>query len=717
MNHCKVIKTYTTCDITILYTLDDAEVPSLSIIPTQMEERIAKRRLFINDDQGMKPLHEVFKRDFSAVNQTSLVQVKITGDINPGGFSGGCTMTNSDTTHRLKFSKQWQESFDEGFHIITELLDDRGLRALHKLTTWKDLPFIEISTQLQNDSKQDLTLELLASFSLGGLSPFQSDQGTEKYCVHRFSSTWSAEGRHICQPIEQLGLEKSWSGHGVRSLRFGQVGSQPVKGWFPFVGFEDLEHKVLWGAQIAHPGSWQLEVFRQSDLFNISGGLADRETGHWMKVLQPNQSFETPKSVLSCCRGDIQDLCDRMLKYQCHNDINVPNSEKNLPVIFNDWCTTWGHPSEKNILSLANSIEGFGIDYLVMDDGWFNDKPGIQQGLGDWNISKTIYPNGFKNLHHQLKEKGFVSGVWFELECCTKGSKIFEQTEHLLHRDGHVLEVSGRRFLDFRDPWVHEYLDKKVIQMLKENNINYLKTDYNDTIGLGCDGAESLGEGLREHLSHVQAFYRRMKKEIPGLVIEICASGGHRLEPSWMSLGSMGGFSDSHEGFDIPIIGANTQRMIPAHKNQVWAVLRKEDSLERLIYSLSATFMGRMCLSGDIDKLNPEQLSVVKSGIQMYHKIKASIKCGNSRRYGTEHLSYTSPKGWQAVVRTHESKKEAFVVIHTFSGAPTKIEVPLSQKWNIADCYKNENVNVDLTDDKLCISGHHDFNGLVVQLK
>ena len=713
----KEFASYTSGDMRINYSVDENNVPSISIIPTQMEAKVAVRRTFINDEQGVKPLHEVFSQDFPAVTPISLVQLKVIGDVHPGGFSGGVTMINGESTKRLKFSRQWQENFEKGFSILTELKDDRGLKALHKLTTWKNQPFIEVSTTIINDTCQDLTLEMLASFSLGGLSPFQRDHGSEKYHVHRFLSTWSAEGRHECRPIEHLNLEKSWVNHGVRSLRFGQVGSQPVKSWFPFVAFEDREHKVFWGAQIACPGSWQLEVSRQSDIFNLSGGLADRETGHWTKTIAVGHSFESPKAILSCCCGDIQDLTNRMVRYQQLDDANLPETEQSLPVIINDWCTTWGHPSEKNILNLAQSIEGMGIDYIVLDDGWFNDKPGIQQGLGDWNVSNTIYPNGFKELHNKLKEKGFVSGVWFELENCTKGSALYEMKEHLLHRDGHVLQAGERRFLDFRDPWVHAYLEEKVIRLLKENNISYIKTDYNDTIGLGCDGAESLGEGLRAHLEQVQEFYKRMRVAIPELKIEICASGGHRLEPSWMALGSMGGFSDSHEGLDIPIIAANTQMMIPARKNQVWAVLRKEDSLDRLFYSLAGNFLGRMCLSGDIDKLNPEQLAVVKKGIQFYHSVKASIKNGHSRRYGSELLSYTSPKGWQAVVRTHNQGLERFIVIHSFANSPQKIEVPVGEGWVIVDSFKSEKIKVTIEKQHLCVAGHKDFNGIVVQLK
>ena len=59
----------------------------------------------------------------------------------------------------------------------------------------------------------------------------------------------------------------------------------PVRKWFPFVAVEDTEAGVVWGAQLAWSGSWQMEIFRQHDDLAISGGLADREFGHWMKTI------------------------------------------------------------------------------------------------------------------------------------------------------------------------------------------------------------------------------------------------------------------------------------------------------------------------------------------------------------------------------------------------------------------------------------------------
>ncbi len=188
------------------------------------------------------------------------------------------------------------------------------------------------------------------------------------------------------------------------------------------------------------------------------------------------------------------------------------------------------------------------------------------------------------------------------------------------------------------------------------------------------------------------------------------------LSASWMNVASMGGFSDSHEGIDIPLIAANTQRMIPMRQNQIWAVLRKQDSLNRLRYSLAATFLGRMCLSGDIHDLSAEQLAVVEEATAFYQTIKDSIRTGTSYRHGEAPLSYQKPRGYQAVTRVHTNGKDAFCVIHTFADCPTTLTIPLQADWTIAGAFSDSAIEAMVERQSLTINKLKPFTGLVIRL-
>ena len=166
-----------------------------------------------------------------------------------------------------------------------------------------------------------------------------------------------------------------------------------------------------------------------------------------------------------------------------------------------------------------------------------------------------------------------------------------------------------------QDPWVESYLTEKVIGTLKKYGFGYMKIDYNETIGTGCDGIEAPGEELRKNMEASVRFFEKVKREVPDIVLENCSSGGHRLEPSLMAEMSMASFSDAHECVEIPIIAANLHRVIHPAQSQIWAVIRKEDSLQRIAYSVAAAFMGRMCISGDVTELTAQQWDVIEKGI------------------------------------------------------------------------------------------------------
>lgn len=294
------------------------------------------------------------------------------------------------------------------------------------------------------------------------------------------------------------------------------------------------------------------------------------------------------------------------------------------------------------------------------------------------------------------------------------GSKAYSLTDHHQHRDGRVLQVGSRRFWDFRNPFTFDYLTKKVIDNLRSNDFGYLKVDYNDTIGYGVDGAESPGEGLRQHLEGVQRFFRKLRQEIPELVIENCSSGGHRLEPSMMSLCALAQFSDAHETREIPIIAANLQRLVLPRQLQVWAVLRKRDSLQRITYSIAATFLGRMCLSGEIHDLNKSQWQHLLSGMEFYRRITAIIAQGESYFYGQIGKSWRHPSGWQAVVRI--SNHRALVVAHSF-GEPNTMRIPLPKfgQWKFEEIWPKAQA-VGLANAELTILLEAD-SGVVLELK
>lgn len=636
----------------------------------------------------------------------SLIQYKLTGDIYNEAYAGGCSMRNSESVRKLKFSEQTDESIGEQLQVNTIMMDEDGHRLIHHLVWLKNMPYVRISCTFENQSKRDCCLEMFESFSLGGLSPYMQGDGNGTLWLHRVRSVWSQEGRHETIPVEDLQLEPAWDPHAVRCERFGQAGSMPVNRFFPFAAIEDRKNHIFWGAQIAHPASWQMEVYRKDNGLALSGGLADRELGHWMKHVEPGKNFTTPEAIVSTAQTDSFDIFTGRLTTAglVEGFLKAPESEQDLPIVFNEYCTTWGNPSHENICEIVDAIKGKGFKYFVIDCGWYKEN-GIPWdiGMGDYEVSSELFPDGMEKTVQVIKDAGMIPGIWFEIENVGSASRAYHLTEHLLHKDNVVLTTYFRRFWDMQDPWVDEYLTDKVIGTLKKYGFGYMKIDYNETIGIGCDGAESPGEALRKNMEATVLFIEKVKEEVPEIVLENCASGGHRLEPKMMSVMSMASFSDAHECEEIPIIAANLHRVIHPTQSQIWAVIRQDDSLKRIAYSISNTFLGRMCISGDVTQLAPEKWNLIEQGISFYGKIKDIIKEGQSYRYGPKIKSARHPEGWQALLRVGKNK-QAYVVIHVFDGKlpeVIEIELPEDAPDHIRQIYAHQEMEVSIKDRKI----------------
>ena len=620
----------------------------------------------------------------------SLIQVKIAGDVYLGGYAQGGTLRMGESTRALCLKEQKVFESDSGTEIVTVMQGGHGCIGVHRLKWEKDGRTVRTFVEFKNKGAEKVTLELLSSFSLGGLTPYTESDAYGTLKVHRVRSAWSTEGRLVTESVEELQLEPAWLDHAVRCLRFGQVGSMPVNHYFPWLMIEDEKNHVFWGAQIAHNASWQMEVFRKDEALAISGGLADYEFGHWRKELLPGEMLITPEAILTACEAkDVDEASQRLTSGQIAAINAGPAVDQDLPVMFNEYCTTWGCPSEENIAGILEAVKGKGFAYFVIDCGWYKED-GIPWDIdmGDYNVSETLFPHGLEHTVKAIKGAGMIPGVWFEIDNVGPAAKAFQKTEHLLQRDGvPVTTTMPRRFWNMTDPWVQEYLHGKVIEMMKQYGFGYIKMDYNDTIGLGCDGFESLGEGLRRNMEESFRFIERMKEEIPGLLVENCSSGGHKLEPKMLGVSAMSSFSDAHECPEIPIIAANLHRVMQPRQSQIWAVIRSDYTRQRIVYLLASTLLGRMCISGDVTNLSDEQWTAIDEGIAFYKKAAPIIRDGRTYWFGEPTVSYRHPVGWQGILRVGDNG-DALCVYHRFHNASSEaMEVELPGDYEVASVY------------------------------
>jgi alpha-galactosidase len=631
----------------------------------------------------------------------SCVEAHVDGDMVNGGFGNGHTMRNSASSTSLRYDRH---EFT-GATLVIFMSGEKGRYARTTLELKPGEKALRVNTVYGNLGEEAILLEMLSSFSLGGIIP------SEGSLLHRFRSKWSAEGRLVSEDLSDLQLDPSWAKHCVRSEKFGQTGSLPVRNFFPCMALEDRKNHVTWGTALACASSWQMEVYRRDDALSLSGGLGDYEFAHWRKTLAPGAEFAAPEAYITVCRGGVDDACARLVSVQ------KPFAGE-MPIVYNEYFTTYGAPTEESADKALRALGGHDLDVFVIDAGWYGISTGWSRTQGDWDVNVERFPNGMKVVTDRIRAHGLLPGLWFELEVCGPDSRAYTMTDHLLKRNGKVIEVGERRFWDLRDPWTRDYLKRSVIGSLKDHGFGYVKIDYNDSIGVGCDGAESLGEGLRQNMLAARDFFRLIAAEIPGIIIENCASGGHRLEPSFMELCGTASFSDAHETEDIPIIAANLHRLIQPSKSQIWAVVRKGDDLKRVRYSMTNIMLGMACFSGVLDELSAAQWAVIDAAFAFYRKATPVIREGSSRIYADYGKNTLHPSGRQAVVRTGADGMGILAVFHAFRGAGgSRFDVPVPDGYRITDVLSGADDRFETTSGALTAVLQDDMSAAAVLLR
>lgn len=600
------------------------------------------------------------------------------------------------------FEKQEVDKDGDVTIIKTYLTSKEGHKVVHYIKYKEGYQAFWTWNEFTNMLDEDVVMDHISSFAFENLSPFCEKDSRERMVLHRFTGGWSMEARHQEDTFEHLAIEKGWQGYcNEKSLRFGSIGSYTNRNYFPLVVVEDRKQNVFWTAQLYCNSSWQCDVSKDIDSVSFSGGLADGDFGQWYKVIKAGESFTTPLAAISATDDDLAFACQSVVKLQ--EEARKAYGEEGFPISFNEFCSTWGKPTQENFTAYAKKAGELGAKYVVIDAGWSGGTGyGGQTGNGGWLIDTKKFPD-MKAMNQELRAAGLIPGLWFEFECTTSGAKEFgPEYDHLhLKKRGTVIKVGGgRSYWDMTNPEVIDFLTERVIKLLKDNEFGYIKVDYNANLGIGCDGSDSLGEGLRRQGEGTRDFFKKIKEEIPDIIIENCASGGNRNNPVMLGVSGIASFSDAHECIEIPIIAADLHNHMLPMQSSVWAVLHDVDSDERLQYSLCAGLFGRLCLSGDIDKLSPHQEEIVHRFVAFYNRMEAILKDGVTRTYRKMKGTYRYPKGTQVSVRNTDN--ELLVVCHSFEEPYSdEMTIAIPEGFTIVDAFANDAISMEGTSVKV----------------
>lgn len=696
-------KFYNLGDIAVCFITVDG-VTETVFVPADMTDRLNDEKL-----AGISPLGWM-------ISPETQVHIALSGDGISNDFSPGNTLRNSDTAFSLKFKGAKYEEQSGKQILIAAFENDKGLVA-RQVYSCTGAGYLETYTELENRG-DNVIVEALPSFNMARISPFERFDDPNDIVIHRLLSNWSGEGKLYSVSAADIAFEASWSGLGVRTMRISQTGTMPARGYLPFISVEDKKNGVCWAAETEAPASWTIEAVFRNNAISVGGGRGDFLSAHWRKTLKTGETEKTNKAYLTVTKGSLENAAARLARHFDDTD-EIKDVERDLPVLYNEYCYTWGKPEAKTLEKMLPEIAALGCKYFVIDDGWFynvyNDKRYV---IGDWNVNKEYYPEGLKAFADKVRSYGMIPGVWYEFEGVSEHSDVYrDHPDWLLTRDGKIINNGGRAFLDFRKEEVLNYLREKVIKNLVNCGIGYMKVDYNSNAGFGADGAESYGEAIRQHIDAVLAFFEEIKRSVPSLVLEICSSGGMRHEPRFLSLGNMCSFSDAHENAGGVPVAMNLHRFIPPRKLQIWATIRDDYNADDVKFTVAKAMLGRICFSGNLGNKPQKIIDILKESVSFYEKLKPTIANGETITIENGGIStYLFTKGAPYLVRRSADGKKKIVYAFAIDSENHDFSIDCGD-YSVLDTF-NAPENTHIADGKLLFTSGKEKNfGCVILLQ
>lgn len=302
-------------------------------------------------------------------------------------------------------------------------------------------------------------------------------------------------------------------------------------------------------------------------------------------------------------------------------------------VLYNSWEATEFKVNCEDQIELAKKAAELGAELFVLDDGWFGERDGINNGLGDWYVNDEKFPNGLNPLIDAVKGEGMKFGIWVEPEMVNPLSQLYkDHPEWIYHFDEVVSDTSrGQYVLNITLPEVKYYILTMFKELLEKHDISYIKWDANRPISQSSNNKQI----WHDHILAVYDIVEKVKSQYPDVIFEACASGGGRIDYGALTYFDDFWTSDNTDAYDRLTIQNSYSYIYPIKAMRAWVTDSPNFLSKREIpirFRFHSAMMGTLGIGSHILKISAEEEVVYKEMIQEYKDIRHIVQEGDFYR-------------------------------------------------------------------------------------
>src|SRR5271163_3042187 len=494
-----------------------------------------------------------------------------------------------------------------------------------------DTGILARSADIENREKQPVVIEQAAA-AQWTLPPARY---TLSYLTGRWAGEWTLNQEPILGGARVIESRRGTTGHQANPwFAISRDDSQASVG--PTAAGE--EHGEVWFGALAWSGSWRFTVERtQLDAVRVTGGFNPFDFGYKLK---PGEHLETPIFYGGYSDHGLGGASRLLHHFEIAHILPQAPDPKPRPVIYNSWEATEFRVNEAGQMALAEKAASIGVDRFVMDDGWFGQRKDDHAGLGDWYVNSEKFPHGLKPLIDKVHSLGMDFGLWVEPEMVSPDSDLYrEHPDWVLNFTGRPRsEARNQLVLNLARPDVRAYVFQVLDKLLNENDIAFLKWDYNRNWSEPGWPAVVPEDQKKVYIDYVQNLYSilaEVREKHPHVEIEGCSGGGSRIDLGILRYSDEVWTSDNTDAFDRLLIQDGFTYAYAPGVMAAWVtdsptwVNQRVLSLE---YRFLSSMQGVLGIGANLNNWKPEDFATAKKMVAQYKQIRETVQRGSLYR-------------------------------------------------------------------------------------
>jgi hypothetical protein len=263
--------------------------------------------------------------------------------------------------------------------------------------------------------------------------------------------------------------------------------------------------------------AWEMKISRKhrygewADIV-FEAGVAS-ENFHY--TLKSGEELDIPEIILYEFKNKVDFDCARL-----HLAMHKEYPRRRFPVVYNSWLCKFDKFNIEDMRCELAVAKRLGIEYFVIDSGWFGQKSSWWSERGDWKERLTHgFEGKMQEFAGEVRAAGLKFGFWLEPESAFSTTEIMTS-----HPEYFLLNHDGAGFVNFAREDAREYILNTVSSLVDKYGAEFLKFDFNADLKRCIAGDAYIG-----YFKGYNEFIAALRERHPTLHIENCASGGIRL--------------------------------------------------------------------------------------------------------------------------------------------------------------------------------------------